>query len=201
MPIDPPGDARAAGVYVPARATAGIVARPPGEIARDVNMTAPRIEITRAPDGAGFKLESSQFLPQPRDRVFDFFADAFQLETLTPSWLEFSVLTPSPIEINQGTTIDYRLKLHGVPIRWQSVISAWEPPLRFVDRQTRGPYRRWNHEHVFQSVPGGTLCLDRVDYDVIGGRPVHTLFVRPDLLKIFTFRQRKLREIFAGSDD
>jgi ligand-binding SRPBCC domain-containing protein len=79
------------------------------------------------------------------------------------------------------------------------VIREWEPPMRFVDSQTRGPYRYWHHEHVFESVDGGTLCRDIVDYDVFGGSPVHTLFVRGDLLKIFAFRHKRLCEIFPGS--
>ena len=161
-------------------------------------MTTHGIRIGTSPTG-GFRLEAAQFLPQPRDRVFRFFSDALELEKLTPRWLEFSVLTPSPIKIEAGTLIDYRLKLRGIPIRWQSLISSWEPPLRFVDRQVRGPYRRWHHEHIFESVDGGTLCRDIVDYDVIGGRPVHALFVRPDLLKIFAFRHDRLRNMFGGS--
>jgi ligand-binding SRPBCC domain-containing protein len=159
------------------------------------------IQITRSPAGSGYRLEAEQFLPQPRDRIFQLFSDAFQLEKLTPQWLAFSVLTPAPIRIAAGTIIDYRLKLHGIPIRWQSLISSWEPPFRFVDRQTHGPYRRWNHEHVFEDAPGGTLCRDLVDYDVIGGRPVHALFVRPDLLKIFAFRHDKLGSMFPASQD
>ena len=161
-------------------------------------MRAPSIEITRSPAGPGFRLTASQFLPQPRDRIFEFFSDAFELENLTPPLLNFSVLTPAPIQIAAGTTIDYRLALHGIPIRWQSLISTWDPPARFVDQQTRGPYRRWHHEHIFEPVPGGTLCRDVVNYDVLGGRLVHSLFVRPDLFRIFTFRQEKLSELFAA---
>jgi ligand-binding SRPBCC domain-containing protein len=129
--------------------------------------------------------------------VFEFFSDAFQLETLTPSWLRFSVLTPPPICIATETIVDYRLRVHGVPLRWQSLISAWEPPLRFVDEQMRGPYRRWHHTHLFEVVDNGTLCRDIVDYAVYGGRLINALFVRPDLLKIFAFRQAKLRELFS----
>ena len=158
------------------------------------------ISIVASPKG-GFRLEAAQFLPRSRERVFQFFTDAFQLEKLTPRWLEFSVLTPSPINIEAGTLIDYRLKLRGIPIRWQSVISSWEPPLRFVDRQTRGPYRRWHHEHIFESINGGTLCRDIVDYDVIGGRLVNALFVRPDLLKIFAFRHDTLSSTFADTGE
>lgn len=115
----------------------------------------PDIKFGRSPAGHGFRLEAVQFLPRPRAEVFQFFSDAFQLETLTPGWLHFSVLTPAPICISAGTLIDYRLRLHGLPVRWQSRISVWEPPLRFVDEQTRGPYRRWHHEHAFEAVDGG----------------------------------------------
>lgn len=151
-----------------------------------------------SPTGNGFRLETKQFLPIARDRLFEFFSDAFQLETLTPPWLNFHVLTPAPIQITTGTLIDYRLRLHGVPIRWQSRISVWEPPLRFVDEQMRGPYRRWYHGHSFEVAEGGTWCLDRVDYSVYGGRLVESLFVRADLKKIFAFRQAKLEELFAS---
>jgi ligand-binding SRPBCC domain-containing protein len=144
----------------------------------------------------GFRLETVQILRQPIDRIFEFFADAFQLETLTPRWLRFIVLTPAPIVIRAGTLIDYRLRLHGIPVRWQSRISVWEPPFRFVDEQVRGPYRRWHHEHVFESTEQGTRCRDIVDYEVPGGRLIDNWLVRPDLLKIFAYRQQRLRELF-----
>lgn len=154
------------------------------------------IRIETSPAGSGFRLEASQFLPYPRDQVFAFFSDASNLQSLTPAWLRFSVLTPPPILIADGTLIDYRLQVHGIPLRWQSRISVWDPPLRFVDEQTRGPYHRWHHQHVFEVVDGGTLCRDIVDYAVYGGSLINALFVRPDLLKIFAFRQSKLREVF-----
>jgi ligand-binding SRPBCC domain-containing protein len=153
------------------------------------------IRFTRSPTGRGSRLEATQVLPHPREVVFKFFADAFQLEAITPPWLRFVVLTPPPITMGIGIRIDYRLRLHCVPIRWQSVISAWEPPVRFVDEQVVGPYRRWHHEHRFESVEGGTCCRDFVDYEVPGGALVDRLFVRRDLKKIFEFRQRKLAEL------
>ncbi len=157
------------------------------------------IRIGRAPAGEGFRLESIQFLPQPRERIFEFFSDAFQLQTLTPPWLHFSVLTPAPIRIAAGTLIDYRLRLHGLLVRWQSRISVWEPPTRFVDEQTKGPYRRWHHEHVFEAVEGGTLCCDVVDYSVPGGRLIHSLLVRRDIQAIFEFRRSRLADIFGNA--
>lgn len=96
-----------------------------------------------------------------------------------------------------GLRIDYRLRLRGLPLRWQSEITAWEPPCRFVDEQRRGPYRAWIHEHTFAERDGGTLAQDVVRYGVIGGRLVNTLFVRRDVERIFHYRQKKLREVFA----
>jgi len=157
----------------------------------------PDIRIDYIPTGNGFRLQSQQFLPQVRDNVFAFFSDAFQLETLTSPWLHFSVLTPAPIQMRPGAVIDYRLRLHGIPMRWQSCIEVWEPPHRFVDVQMRGPYRSWRHEHFFEEQNGGTICRDIVDYSVPGGVLIERLFVRPDVLRIFSFRWHKLRELFA----
>lgn len=164
------------------------------------NSNLDTIQIAPVPGRKEFRLEAVQFLPHARERVFEFFADAFQLETITPPWLKFRVLTPAPIRVVPGTLIDYRLRLHGVPIRWRSRITVWEPPFRFVDEQIRGPYRRWHHEHFFEEVAGGTLCRDVVDYAVPGGRLVNALLVGPDVRRIFEYRRNKLRELFAAGE-
>lgn len=130
------------------------------------------------------------------EEVFAFFSDARNLEVLTPPWLRLRVLTPEPIELRAGTLLDYQLKLHGFPVRWQSEITAWEPPRRFVDEQRRGPYRRWIHEHRFEPRDAGTLAQDCVRYAVLGGRLVNRFLVEPYLRRIFAFRQRKLLELF-----
>jgi len=145
-----------------------------------------------------FTLHAELWLPRPRHEVFRFFADARNLETLTPAWLNFEVLTSAPIEMRPGTLIDYKLRVHGIPLRWRSEISAWEPPFRFIDEQRRGPYRRWIHEHIFEEREGGTLCRDRVRYVVFGGWLVERLFVRRDVERIFAFRRERLLEIFGG---
>ncbi len=155
------------------------------------------IRFSASPTGRGRRLESVQFLPQPLERVFEFFADAHQLEAITPPWLHFSVLTPRPIRMGKDIRIDYRLRLHGFPVRWQSIISVWEPPFRFVDEQVIGPYRHWHHEHRFESAASGLLCRDTVDYEVPGGTLVDAIFVRPDLRKIFRFRRKKLEALFG----
>ncbi len=142
-------------------------------------------------------LELEQWLPLSPDRVFRFYADAFKLEEITPPLLQFKVLTVPPIDMKEGTVIDYRLKLRGIPLRWQSQITAWEPPYRFVDEQRKGPYRLWRHEHTFIDVEGGTLAIDRVEYAVHGGVLVKKLLVEPDLKKIFDYRKRRLQEMLV----
>lgn len=140
---------------------------------------------------------SQLWLPRPREEVFAFFADARNLQVLTPAWLEFSILTPGPIAMHPGALINYRLKLHGLSIRWQTEITAWEPPHRFVDEQRRGPYKLWIHEHRFTAQDGGTLASDSVRYAVPGGWLIERLFVRRDVEKIFRYRRDKLQELFG----
>lgn len=143
-----------------------------------------------------FRFETSQFVPRPRDEVFRFFSDAANLEAITPPWLNFHVQTPAPIEMFEGTMIDYRLRVHGVPIRWRTRIAVWDPPHRFVDDQIRGPYRLWHHEHVFEEARGGTRMHDRVQYAVLGGSIINRLFVRRDVEDIFAHRARRLEQLF-----
>jgi ligand-binding SRPBCC domain-containing protein len=142
------------------------------------------------------RFECEQWLPASRDEVFRFFSDAANLQAITPPWLHFTVMTPRPIRIRQGSRIDYRLRLHGLPLRWQSEITAWDPPVRFVDEQRRGPYRRWIHTHSFVVEGDGTSVRDSVEFDVPFSR-VSAWFVRRDLRKIFAYRRRVLAGVFA----
>ena len=154
---------------------------------------------TSAPTQGEFLFAAELWLPRSREEIFPFFADARNLQRITPPWLSFEVLTPEPITLRAGTLIDYRLKIHGFPLRWRTEIAEWEPPRRFVDTQLRGPYRLWHHTHTFEERDGGTLCGDRVRYRVPGGALVHALFVKRDVARIFEFRRLKLLEIFGSS--
>ena len=130
-------------------------------------------------------------LPGDPDRVFEFYSDAANLEAITPPWLDFRIVTPRPIHMGPGTLIEYRLRLHGLPIRWLTRIEAWEPGRRFVDVQLRGPYRLWHHTHSFEPHRNGTLVSDRVRYELpLGpiGELAHRLQVRRDLKRIFDHR-------------
>ena len=146
-----------------------------------------------------FSLQDELTLPLPREEVFAFFADATNLEAITPPWLNFRILTPTPIEMRTGALIDYRLRLHGIPLSWRTHISVWEPARRFVDEPLRGPSSRWRHEHLFQDVGGGTRVIDRVEYAHLGGRWLDQLFVRPDLERIFAYRKQRTRELLTAT--
>jgi ligand-binding SRPBCC domain-containing protein len=139
------------------------------------------------------------WLPRPLEEVFAFFSDAGNLDRLTPPWLRFEILTPRPIAMRPGALIDYRLRLRGIPIRWRSEITAWEPPFRFVDEQRRGPYRLWRHQHTFAERDGGTVVGDRVEYAVWGGALVNKLFVERDVRAIFRYRQQTLQSLFGAA--
>jgi ligand-binding SRPBCC domain-containing protein len=139
-----------------------------------------------------FALDSTIWLPRLIDEVFAFFADAHNLGVITPPWMHFQTVTPDPIVMAVGTRFEHRLRVKGIPIRWESEITAWDPPGRFVDEQRRGPYRSWVHEHRFESRAGGTDVSDHVEYAVPGGAIVNGLLVAPDLRKVFEYRRKTL---------
>lgn len=161
------------------------------------------LSISPDPDRPGVNiLKSEVVVRRGLDEVFPFFADAANLDRLTPPWLKFEIVTPMPVEMRRGVLLDYRLRVRFVPIRWRSEITIWDPPLRFMDCQRRGPYRVWEHLHTFEAVAGGVRLGDVVHYAVPGGSIVDRLFVRPDLRRIFTYRQEQILKLFgpaAGS--
>lgn len=142
-------------------------------------------------------LEQTTFIPKPLEDVFDFFSQAENLEALTPPSVRFKILTPTPIEMNVGARIDYRIHIHGIPVTWKTEIIEWEPLKQFVDVQLKGPYRLWHHRHSFETVDGGTSMVDTVHYMSPLHRLLDPLFIRRDVTKIFEHRTQKLDELFA----
>jgi len=146
-------------------------------------------------------LHSEQWLDRPLQDVFAFFADAANLETITPDELRFHILSPQPIEMRVGALIDYRLRLAGIPFRWRSEITAWDPPYSFEDSQIKGPYGLWVHRHSFEEQDGGTLSTDHVRYAL----PLSPLgdmafpLVKWQLGRIFAHRQRVIAAQFESS--
>jgi ligand-binding SRPBCC domain-containing protein len=150
-----------------------------------------------------FLLQRGQWVPAPIGEAFAFFADAANLEAITPPWLRFRILTPEAIAMRAGTLIAYHLRWRHLPLRWVTEIEEWEPPRRFVDRQLRGPYAFWHHTHSFEPDARGTRMRDAVRYALpLGplGRLMHRLTVRRDLAAIFDYRAGKVEEIFAGRE-
>ncbi len=142
-------------------------------------------------------IQSSILIPRYIFDVFEFFSNANNLERITPSELCIRIVTPGPIEMEEGTIIDYHLRLYGIPFKWSSLISLWDPPNRFVDEQTRGPYRTWIHTHQFTEHAGGTRITDEVVYRLpfwpLG--EIFFPFIHGQIRKIFDFRKKSIKKI------
>lgn len=154
------------------------------------------VQIERQRDGT-FRLTTAVLLLDAPERVFHFVSDVENLEIVIPSWLGLRLLTPRPIDMGMGTRIDYRLRIHGVPTCWESEITSWGPPHRFIYKQRRGPFRNWVHEHTIVDHGAQTLARDDVYYAVPGGRLAHDLLVRRDLERLFLYRRAQLIRIFG----
>lgn len=144
------------------------------------------------------EFQTELWLPLPPAELFPFFADAGNLDAITPPWLHFHIVTPPPVGMREGTLIDYRLRVRGIPLRWRTRINVWQPPYRFEDEQLRGPYRQWIHEHTFVARDGGTLARDVVRYAVPFDAITHRWLVHPDVEKIFQYRAGALKQRFGN---
>ena len=151
-----------------------------------------------------YVLERRQFLPVPPDEAFRFFDRPENLADITPAELGFHILTPSPVAMKEGALIDYTVRVLGVPVRWTTLITSYDPPRGFIDQQLRGPYSFWHHTHTFRAVEGGTEMTDTVRYVLpFGplGDLVHSLAVRRQLESIFDHRSRAIAGRFPGGLD
>jgi ligand-binding SRPBCC domain-containing protein len=149
------------------------------------------------------ELHTTFELPLPIDRVFAFFADAQNLERITPPELRFEILTPADVEIGLGTLLEYRLRLLGVPFGWLTRIAAWDPPHGFIDVQLRGPYAVWEHTHAFVNTGDTTVVDDHVRYRL----PLAPFgdaaypYVSRQLARIFAYRRRAVMQALLGQAD
>ena len=147
------------------------------------------------------RIERSQLVALSVEDSFSFFADAYNLEALTPPWLRFRILTPRPIPMRKGTTIEYVLTTRRLPVRWRTEIVEWEPGRRFVDRQVKGPFRLWEHTHAFEERPDGTLIRDTVLYRMPYGplgEVAHRVLVARDLERVFDYRRDAIDRLLVG---
>lgn len=151
---------------------------------------------------ANYTIHREQWVPRPLEEVFAFFSDARNLERLTPGWLKFQVLT-IPVRIGAGVHIQYRLKWHGIPLRWTTEITRWNPPREFEDIQLSGPYKLWRHTHRFSEQNSGTHMTDDVEYALpfgLLGSIAHSLQVRRNVAAIFDYRYDRIQEMFGGPE-
>ena len=149
---------------------------------------------------AEFVLIRQMTLPLPRQQVFDFFADAGNLEKITPPELGFNIITPRPMKLAEGSLIEYDLKLRGFLIHWRTLISKWDPPFEFIDEQIKGPYKQWIHRHLFAELPNGDTSIEDIVHYRLPLEPlgdVMHFLVRGELERIFDFREKSVREILS----
>ena len=152
-----------------------------------------------------YTLQREQWVARPRERVFPFFAQPENLALITPPSLRFRLLTPAPVAMEKGRVIDYTIRVMGLPIRWRTLITRYDPPRCFVDEQLSGPYSFWHHTHRFEPRDGGTLLFDEVHYALpilfVGPARdlLHTLYIRPNLERIFDYRQQVFQDLFGGA--
>jgi ligand-binding SRPBCC domain-containing protein len=147
-----------------------------------------------------YVLSRSQEIPAPAGEVFAFFSDPHNLARITPPWLRFRIHGERPVTLDEGGRIEYRIAWTLFTLRWVTRIVSWDPPVRFIDEQERGPYRTWIHEHRFTPTASGVRMDDRVEYELpFGplGRLVHSLVVRRQLEEIFDYRRRSIDDIFS----
>ena len=147
-----------------------------------------------------YELRRETFIRAPLPAVFEFFSAARNLAAITPPWLGFRVLTPEPIVLRAGSELRYTLRVHGIPVRWTTVIETWNPPHEFSDYQAHGPYKLWHHTHRFRETEGGVWMEDTVRYALpLGpiGRLVHWLAVRRDVESIFDYRAARIPDLFT----
>ncbi len=148
-----------------------------------------------------YELRRQTVIPRPVEEIFEWFGDARNLETLTPDFLHFKILTPTPIRMRPGARIEYSIRVHGFPVRWKTLIETWDAPKSFTDTQTSGPYRLWHHTHRFRAQDGGTWMEDVVRYALpFGplGQLAHWLMVKHDVETIFDYRAAKIGELFPA---
>lgn len=156
------------------------------------------ITFTEKKDGSTL-LRATQWVPRPLEEVFRFFSQPENLQTLTPSHVRFQLLSDTPVDMREGLELSYKLRVKGIPIRWTSRITVWDPPHAFADIQLKGPYRTWDHTHTFERDGSGTRVVDEVHYSAPGFRWMERHLVRPDIRKIFAFRHHTLETLFQDA--
>jgi len=139
------------------------------------------------------------WLKEEQKKVFNFFKDENNLERITPSNLNFKILSKSTENIQKNTLIKYKLKVHGINFKWSTKIKDFDEPQSFTDIQLKGPYKKWEHTHSFSKLSHGTLIDDKVIVKLpfgIFGRIFAFVFVLKDIKRIFKYRAETISSIY-----
>lgn len=137
--------------------------------------------------------------PVAVQEAFAVFENPYNLAKITPPWLNFRILTPN-LQMRLGAEIDYEFRWMGIPLRWRTRITGYEPPFHFVDEALKSPYLLWRHRHTFCALPEGVLISDRVDYALpfgLFGNAAHRLVVRRQLDRIFDYREKVISQMLG----
>lgn len=154
--------------------------------------------ISRQPDGS-YQLTMATVVQRAREQVFAFLSDAENLGAITPPWVKYRILTPTPVEMRKGAIFDYSIRIRRFPVKWRTEITEWSPPNSFADTQTRGPFKEWRDRHIFSELDESTTLVENeVKYRVRGGRLIHRLLVRRDLLKVYRHEQKMMHELIEN---
>ena len=146
-----------------------------------------------------YTLKYKQLIDSDIDTVFSFFSNAENLSKITPPKLKFKILTPLPIKMKEGQLIDYTIKILGKRIRWRTIITEFNPNIKFVDQQLKGPYSMWHHTHEFKEIDNKVEMIDKISYAIpfgFLGRIVNFIFVKGDLDEIFNYRYKVIEKLF-----
>lgn len=147
-----------------------------------------------------YQIHRELWVPRTLPEVFEFFSRVENLEKITPPWMRFRILTPLPVEMKQGATIAYALRVRGIPLQWLTEIERWNPPVEFIDVQAKGPYRFWRHTHRFSEGDGGVSISDVVEYALpfgLLGHLINRFQVARDLSRIFDYRTERVRALLG----
>lgn len=151
-----------------------------------------------------FEINKIQEINLSREKVFKFFENPQNLETITPEWLKFKILNEGELQMRSGAEFKYLIKLGIFPMKWLTKITNYEPPVKFVDEQLKGPYKKWIHTHSFNEINGKTIIKDNVKYDLYGGPLkyiIHKLFVKNKVRKIFEHRSEEIAKLFKNENN
>lgn len=147
------------------------------------------------------QLHFQQALPISQRTAWTFLSDPNNLKVITPESMGFNILSGAAQAMYPGQIITYEVKpLAGISTRWVTEITHVKEGAYFVDEQRFGPYSFWHHKHFLRPIPGGVIMEDLIDYKLpfgFLGQWMHPIFIKKQLHKIFTHREKKLAELFG----